>query len=113
MLTPIFFITVKSIINYPNSFTVRQNNIGILQLRRSLSLGIDHVVDEDSICMNFKDDEMCFELNETNLIAFPGSQFYLVNIDDLYYELDEEWIYIHFQSLNKNYTYKLIRYEKG
>lgn len=113
LITPIFFSVVETIINYPNNFTIRQNNIGILQLRRSLSLGRNHVVEEDTICMNFKDDEMCFELNETNLIATPGTQFYLVNIEDLYYEINEEWIYIHFQSTNRNFTYKLIPYEES
>ncbi len=113
LITPIFLNTYKFLVNYPNNFTARQNNIGILQLRRSLSLGRNHVVENDSICMNFKDDEMCFELNESNLIATPGTQYFLINIDDLNFELNEGWLYINFQSLNRNYEYRLIRCEES
>lgn len=113
LITPIFLNTFSSLINYPNNFTVRQNNIGILQLRRSLSLGRKHIIEDDSICMNFKDEEMCFELNDSNLIATPGTQFFLINIDDLNFELNEGWLYINYQLLNKNYKYRLISYEES
>lgn len=113
LITPIFLSTFGFLVNYPNNFTVRQNNIGLIQLRRSLSLGRDHIIESDSICMNFNDDEMCFELNDSNLIATPGTQFFLINIDELNFEINEGWLYIIFHSLNRKYEYKLIRYEES
>lgn len=113
MITPLFLNTVKSLVNYPNDFTIRQNNIGILQLRRSLSLGVNHRIEPYEICMNFKDDEMCFEQYETNLIATPGTQYFLVNIDNMTFKLMDGWIYIEYDSLNKEFIYKLIKYEES
>lgn len=113
LLTPIFISTYNFLINYPNNFTIRQNNIGIIQLRRSLSLGRDHIIENNSICMNFKDEEMCFELNDSNLIASPGTQYFLINIDDLNFDLRDGWLYIFFQSQNRLFEYKLIKYEKS
>lgn len=59
--------------------------------------------------MNFKGDSMCFEQDETNLIAYPGTQYFLVNIDSLNFETLDGWISIVFESMNKQYRYKLIR----
>lgn len=109
MISPIFLTIFKFIQNYPTDFSVRQNNIGIIQLRRSLSLGIDHTINFDSVCMIFKGEEMCFEQYESNLVAYPGSQYFLVNIDSLMFELIEEWIVISYYSNNVEYSSKLVK----
>lgn len=93
---------------YPIDFSERQNNLGIIQLRRSLSLGIDHIIEDDSICMVYKGESMCFEQDETSLIAYPGTQFFLVNIDSLKFEVIDGWINIEYSARNKEYYYQLI-----
>lgn len=109
MISPLFFRVLNFIQGYPTNFTERQNNLGIIQLRRSLSLGINHIVEFDSICMNFKGDSMCFEQDETNLIAYPGTQYFLVNINSLNFETSNGWITIFFESMNRYYKYNLIK----
>jgi len=109
MISPIFFTILKFIIDYPIDFSERQNNIGIIQLRRSLSLGTDHIINFDSVCMIFKSEEMCFEQYETNLVAFPGTQYFLVNIDSVMFEFVEEWLIISYYSNNMEYSKKLVK----
>ena len=94
---------------YPIDFTERQNNLGIIQLRRSISLGNNFIVEDDSLCMSFKGETMCFEQNNTSLIAYPGTQFFLVNIDSLKFEIIDTWLSIEYNSLNNNYRFKLIQ----
>ena len=109
MISPLFFTILKSILDYPIDFSERQNNIGIIQLRRSLSLGTDHVINYDSVCMIFKGEEMCFEHYETNLVAFPGTQYFLVNIDSVMFEFIEEWLVITYSSDGLEYSKKLVK----
>lgn len=108
-ISPIFLTIFRFIQNYPIDFSIRQNNIGIIQLRRSLSLGINHIIDLDSVCMIFKGEEMCFEQYETSLVAYPGTQYFLINIESLMFECIEEWIVISYISNNIEYTIKLVK----
>lgn len=89
--------------------TERQNFIGIIQLRRSLSLGVKHKISYDEVCMIYNDEEMCFEQFETNLIAYPGTQYFLVQVEDINFELIDDWLVINYISLLKEYSIKLIK----
>lgn len=89
--------------------TERQNFIGIIQLRRSLSLGVKHKISNDEVCMIYNDEEMCFEQFETNLIAYPGTQYFLVQVEDINFELIDDWLVINYISLLKEYSIKLIK----
>ena len=108
-ISPLFLKVLEYMQNYPNQSTQRQNFIGLLQLRRSLSLGVNHIIEDDSICMTYKDDLMCFEEYENNLIAFPGTQYFLVNVSDITFEVKDDWLTIYYFSLNKDYFVKLIK----
>ena len=52
---------------------------------------------------------MCFEQYESNLIAYPGTQYFLVKVDDINFFNDEGWIMLEFESESKNYVVKLIK----
>lgn len=108
-ISPLFIFVIKQMVNFSSNNTQRQNFIGIIQLRRSLSLGVKHIIESDQICMTYNDDLMCFEQYETNLIAYPGTQYFLVKVDDINFFNDEGWIMLEFESESKNYVVKLIK----
>lgn len=95
--------------NFSNQFTDRQNLIGIIQLRRSLSLGVKHNISNDEVCMIYNDEDMCFEQFESNLVAYPGTQYFLVKVDDVKFEFIDEWLVINYISELKEYSFKLIK----
>jgi len=95
--------------NFSNQITERQNLIGIIQLRRSLSLGVKHNISNDKVCMIYNDEDMCFEQFESNLVAYPGTQYFLVMIDDVRFEFIDEWLVINYISELKEYSFKLIK----
>ena len=90
----------------------RQNQIGILQLRRYLSLGLEHSIEEDKVCMLFKDEDFCFYQYDLNLIGTPGTQYFLVGVDDVLFTVEDKWLMIEFDSLKKRYQYRLIHNAK-
>lgn len=107
----LFSILLKIVhlqIKYPDHNVFRQNQIGILQLRRYLSLGLEHVIEEDKVCMLFKDENFCFYQNENNLIGTPGTQFYLIDVDEVKFAIEDEWLMITFNSLVTSYRYRLL-----
>lgn len=108
-ISPLFISVFKQMVNFSSNNTQRQNFIGIIQLRRSLSLGVKHIIESDQICMTYNDDLMCFEQYESNLIAYPGTQYFLVKVDDINFFNDEGWIMLEFESESKNYVVKLIK----
>jgi len=95
--------------NFSVQTTERQNFIGIIQLRRSLSLGIKHDINHDEVCMVYNDENMCFEQFESNLIAYPGTQYFLVKVDNVSFEIIEDWLVINYISELKEYSIKLIK----
>jgi prepilin-type N-terminal cleavage/methylation domain-containing protein len=109
IISPIFIIILRFNQNYPIDLSTRQNNIGIIQLRRSLSLGINHTINSDSVCMIFKSEEMCFEQYETSLVAYPGTQYFLINVESILFEIIDNWIIISFKSNNVEYEIKLVK----
>lgn len=108
-ISPLFVFVIKEMVNFSSNNTQRQNFIGIIQLRRRLSLGVKHIIESDQICMTYNDDLMCFEQYESNLIAYPGTQYFLVKVNDINFFNDEGWIMLEFESESKNYVVKLIK----
>ena len=112
LLFSVLFKLIHHQLKYPDHNVFRQNQIGILQLRRYLSLGLEHSVEEDKICMIYKDEEFCFYQYDSSLIGIPGTQYFLVSVDDVLFSIEDKWLMIEFNSLEKKYKYRLIFNEK-
>ena len=75
---------------------------------RYLSLGINHEINDDRICMNYKDEDFCFYQNENSLIGTPGTQFFLVDVQNVVFYVEEKWLMISFESSNRAHQYQLL-----
>lgn len=81
----------------------RQNNIGLYQLRRVISLGLEHHVNDDELCMNYHAEETCFYEYEGFLMQEPGTQYYLIKVEGIYFTLEDQRILIHYKCEEKEY----------
>ena len=108
LLGPILVKLLQFQVKFPDQNALRQNQIGILQLRRYLSLGINHEINDDRICMNYKDEDFCFYQNENSLIGTPGTQFFLVDVQNVVFYVEEKWLMISFESGNRAHKYQLL-----
>ena len=88
---------------HSSDYSLRQNRLGLMQLRRIVSLGLNHHVDDDELCMGYQMEETCFYQYENFLMQEPGTQYYLIQIDELYFTLQENRIYIHYRQADEDY----------
>ncbi len=95
--------------NYPSDYIERQNFLGIIQLRRSLSLGVNIKVESAHVCMTYNDDEMCFEEYDSNLIAFPGTQYFMIDVSDIEFEVKDNWLVLRYFFKNEEFSIELIK----
>jgi hypothetical protein len=108
IISPLFLQVLASMNRFPNYFIERQNNIGLIQLRRLISLGHSHRITQQSLCMNYRDEETCFELYQDKLRQYPGTQFYLIGIDDLSFRWHNHWIILELDVNGQKKDYGLM-----
>ncbi len=111
LITPIFVQVLSLLLNYPDSFVKRQNDIGFIQLRRILSLGHSHLVSNESLCMNYRDEMTCFDQYEDKLRQYPGTQYYLIGLDYINFKKVDNWIIIVVETNDKIMEYGLLYVE--
>lgn len=83
----------------------RQNFLGILELRRQISLGHSISIKGDELCMDYQAEESCFYLSNQKLIQSPGTIIYLIALEDLSWNQDNQNIYIEYVVSGKSYSY--------
>lgn len=108
LLSPIVIKLLQYQLRFPNQNVVRQNQLGILQLRRYLSLGINHEIDDDRVCMNYQDEEFCFYQYESNLIGTPGTQFFLIEVEDISFHVEDHWLILVYKSSNRIFQQHIL-----
>ena len=59
--------------------------------------------------MIYNDTNMCFEEYDSNLIATPGTQYFLISVSNILFEIKDEWLVINFDHNNQIYQVKLVR----
>ncbi len=99
----------KSLSFFDSKIVERQNTIGLIQLRRMLSIGKDFEIEGFELCMNFRDRETCFYETNNHLIQTPGTQIYLIEVSDVsFYEQDDIFYMNYYQ--NDHYIETVIGY---
>lgn len=108
---PILVMVLNTLKNYESDAVMRQNRLGILQLRRVVSLGHSHDVKQDELCMNYRTEATCFHLHDDKLLQTPGTQFYLIGLNHLSFYKQAGWIVLNIQLNDVEYSYGLL-YDK-
>lgn len=83
----------------------RQNFLGIIELRRQISLGHSFSIKGDELCMDYQAEESCLYLSNQKLIQSPGTIIYLIEVEDLSWNQDQQNIYIEYVLYGESYTY--------
>lgn len=102
-------LTVFSLLaRFPDTSTLRQNFIGTIQLRQILSLGRDFKLDGDGLCMDYQAEQTCFHEANGMLIQSPGTQAYLIGIQDSEFTLIDKLISLSYTLDETEYQITLI-----
>lgn len=101
-------MAIRILKGLPDLSVQRQNRTGLLQLRQILSLGHDFIITEASVCMDFGTEETCFEQDGDRLIQHPGTQIYLIGLDELSFIKEGNILSITMRQREAEETYPLI-----
>lgn len=79
------------------------DELALVDLRRIMLLAYNLDVGYDEIRFVYQDKDYCLALNNNNLVLSPGYQLYIADVDELYFEIRNNCIYVIYQRKNKNY----------
>lgn len=84
-----------------------QDEIGIYQLQITLAKNEIVSVENDEIVYKTYNNECLISLVNNRLISKPGTLIYLINIDEVSFEQEEEVIYLIYVRDEKEYRYPI------
>lgn len=79
------------------------DEISLSQLREQLLIAYDMDVSGDSISFIYKNKHFTLSLVNNKLLLQPGTQIYLNNVDNLYFDIKNNCIYVCYERKNKQY----------
>ena len=106
MLQPILLtsLTLASKIDF--DWNHRQNQLGILQLRRKIALGVDLALNTTTLSLTINDQKLSFVCQDGILFQQPGSMPYLYGLDSCSWIRRGDLVFLSFREGED--TYELI-----
>ena len=87
---------------------ILQDEIGMYQIRRILLLSYDVTYSEDELFFEYQKETYTMSYINGNIVIRPGTQIVLTNVDNAYFVLNEERIYLLYE--REGTTYERLLY---
>ena len=101
LLLPLTIISFRLVGNIDFKYEDVNDEIALSQLRENLLFIYDLNYSENELSFRYKGDEFYLSQINDKLILHPGSQIYLMSVDDLYFEDVDGYIYVNYERSNK------------
>lgn len=111
-MLPLATMAFTHIANIDFTYNEINDEIALSQLRENLLLAYDLHSSRELISFVYKNADFRLSLVNRKLIMQPGTQIYLADIDDLYFEERNNNIYVVYERNNKQYE-RIITTRKG
>lgn len=98
--------------NIPFDYEQINDEIALNQLRQNLLIAYDMDVDSNKVSFTYKNKDFHLSLVNGNLLLQPGTQIYLSDIDDLYFEVKNGCVYVCYERNNKQYERIICKQER-
>lgn len=85
----------------------KQNQFAILQLRQVLSVAESMKVKNNSLTCILNHEEFEFYYDRNRLVASPGYEIWMENIDEAYFTKENDSFYLFYRKNNKMYKYEI------
>ncbi|MDY6062659.1 MAG: hypothetical protein SPI53_02550 [Erysipelotrichaceae bacterium] len=95
---------------YNHSNDYPQDELRIAQLKRSIAIAEDLSINGHSLKFNIAGKDHELYLVNRHLILTPGTMIIIENVDDLFFEVDEQYYYVVYY--RNNHQFKKVIYEK-
>ena len=96
----------------PFDYNEINDEIAMYQLREQLLISYDMNINSDELNFKYKNKNFKLSLVNRKLLLQPGSQMYLNDIDDLYFDVRNGCIYVCYERNNKQYE-RVISKQEG
>ena len=100
---PLSSLALKYVSRIDYDYSQINDEIAIYQLRELLLIAYDMHISNDEINFTYQDKTFRLSLVNGRLLLQPGTQIYLDEIDNLYFEESSGLIYINYEKNNKQY----------
>ena len=96
----------------PFSYNEINDEIALSQLREQLLIAYDMSASENELNFIYKNKEFKLSLVNRKLLLQPGSQMYLNDVDNLFFDEKDGCIYVCYERQNKQYE-RIISKQEG
>lgn len=112
IMLPLCVMAFNYIADIRFEYSEINDEIALSQLRENLLIIYDLHFGRDTLNFRYKNNDFRLSLVNRKLILQPGTQIYLDDIDDLYFEKRGELIYVIYERNDKQYE-RILCTEKG
>ena len=93
------------------SYSEVYDELSLCQLREVLLIAYDLEADHDCLYFRYKGRDFILHLNNRKLMLQPGSEFFLNDLDELHFEIDDGCIFVSYERNGKRFRRVIARQE--
>ena len=108
-LLPILIGSLKISSNYLIKDSSIQDELSVMQLREKLIIAKDIKINTDNITYRVGKDFYELKFNKGRLYLTPGYQLFLDEIENCYFDIENNTLIIKYVKQNKNYAWALAK----
>jgi len=112
-ILPLATTVFKYISNINFDYALANNEMALMDLRRIMLLAYDKKVDDYEINFIYKNDNYTLKFINNKLILQPGTQIFLMDIDEAHFEVKNESIYVCYRTIEGKEYERNIASQQG
>lgn len=103
IMLPLCSLAFNSVVNIPFEYNEVNDELALFQLREIMLISYDLNYSRDQIDFIYKNKEFRLSLVNNKLILQPGTQIFLYDVDDLYFDIKDNCIFVNYERNNKKF----------
>ncbi len=103
LIQPVIISAFHLITKIDFAWTLRQNQLGLIQLRRKVAQGVKLSLSKDTLSFDLDNQRVTMKCSEDRLIQQPGNMPYLIELSDCEWKQQESYVVLAWSMKEENY----------
>ena len=103
LIQPVIISAIHLITKIEFAWTLRQNQLGLIQLRRKVAQGVKLSLSKDTLSFDLDNQRVTMKCSEDRLIQQPGNMPYLIELSDCEWKQQESYVVLAWSMKEENY----------
>lgn len=103
LIQPVIISAFLLITKIDFAWTLRQNQLGLIQLRRKVAQGVKLSLSKDTLSFDLDNQRVTMKCSEDRLIQQPGNMPYLIELSDCEWKQQESYVVLAWSMKEENY----------